>query len=217
MAYGTDFGGVHSFTDLNLIQQKVTVAPAEPKTNLINIPGADGSKDLTEQPAGRVTYKDRKLSWTFALFPDDDWAAKQREVSNALNGRRCRITLHDNPDYYYEGRLTVKGYAKDKTLRQITVEATCAPYQFKQQETVRTVNLTTTELSFQVFNEWKLALPKIKVTAQTTILWNGGSITLAPGEHRVLDIQFPAGVSTLTAKTVSGTGTLTLTYQEGSL
>lgn len=217
MAKGTDFGGVHSYLDLNLIQQSVAVAPAEPKTNFISVPGADGSKDLTEQPAGRVTYKDRKLSWTFALYPGEDWEVKQREVSNALNGRRCRITLHDNPDYYYEGRLSVKGYKKDKTLRQISVEATCAPYQLKQQETVRSFNLTTTELSIQVLNEKKPAIPKLKVTAQTTIGWNGGNITLSPGEHRVLDIQFPEGVSTLTAKTVSGTGTLTLTYQEGSL
>lgn len=135
MARGTDFGGIHSYRDLNLIQQAVEEQPAEPKLNLIDIPGADGSKDLSELPTGRVVYSDRSLSWTFALYPGENWTAKHRQVSNALNGRRCRITLDEDPGYYYDGRVTVKKYARDKLLRQITVEATCAPYMLKQEKT----------------------------------------------------------------------------------
>lgn len=217
MAKGTDFGGVHSRDQLGLIQQKVVVGAAEPKTNFVNIPGTDGTKDFTEQPAGRVTYKDRKLSWTFALYPSDDWAEKLREVTNALSGRRCKITLDENPDYYFDGRVAVKSYPRDKSLRQITVEATCSPYQLKQRETVRTVQVTTTVQTIRLANEFKVATPRFKVTAETVIGWNGGTLTLSPGEHMSLDVQLPAGVSNLTAKTVSGTGTLTITYQEGSL
>ena len=217
MARGTDFGGIHSHRDLNLIQQHVEVAPAEPKLILIDVPGADGSKDMSEQPAGRIVYNDRLLVWTFALYPGDNWAAKRREVSNALNGRRCRITLDEDPDFYYDGRLAVKSYPRDKTLRQITLEATCAPYMLKQSETTITANLTTTDLRLQISNEYKPAIPLITVTAETMLGWNGGSITLPPGSHRSLDIEFPEGVSTMTARTTSGTGTLTLKYQEGSL
>jgi hypothetical protein len=136
MAKGTDFGGVHSFYDLNLIQQLVDEQPAEPKLNLIDIPGADGSVDMSELPGGRLVYKDRTLTWTFALYPGENWDAKHRQVSNALNGKRCRITLDTNPDYYYDGRVAVKKYNKDKLLRQITVEAICNPWMLKQQPTV---------------------------------------------------------------------------------
>jgi len=217
MARGTDFGGVHSLRDLNLIQQKVVEAPAEPKTNFVNVPGTDGSKDLSTQPAGRVVYKDRKITWTFALYPGDNWAEKKHQVSNALNGRRCRITFDDDPDYYYNGRLTVKSYALDRTLRQITVEATCAPYMLKQAETVINASISTTERSITVKNEFKPALPRITVAADTIIGWNGDTFTLTAGEHVLLDIQFPAGTSTLTAKTVSGTGSISIAYQEGTL
>lgn len=135
MARGTNFGGIHSHTDLNLIQQKVVVDPAAPKLNLIEIPGADGAVDLTEQPAGRVTYKTRKITWTFALYPGEDWDAKHRQVNNALNGRACNITLDTDPEYYYQGRLTVKKHNVSGLLRQITVEATCQPYKLRQGET----------------------------------------------------------------------------------
>lgn len=135
MARGTDFGGVHSHKDLHLIQQKVEVQPAEPKLNLIEVPGADGSKDLSTQPAGRVTFYDREIEWTFALYPEDNWDAKHRQVSGALNGRYCQITLDTDPGYYYLGRLVVSKHTVDGLLRQIIVRAQCRPYKLRQQVT----------------------------------------------------------------------------------
>ena len=135
MARGTDFGGVHSHRDLHLIQQKVEVQPAEPKLNLIEIPGADGSKDLSTQPADRVTFNDREITWTFALYPGENWDTKHSQVSGALNGRYCQITLDTDPGYYYLGRLVVAKYKVDGLLRQITVKAKCRPYKLRQQVT----------------------------------------------------------------------------------
>lgn len=135
MARGTNFGGIHSHYDLNLIQQKVVVEPAEPRLNLIEIPGADGAVDMSEQPAGRVTYDTRIVTWTFALYPGENWDAKHRQVSNVLNGRRCNITLDTDPEYYYQGRLRVKKHNVDGLLRQIVVEAVCQPYKLRQAPT----------------------------------------------------------------------------------
>ena len=135
MARGTDFGGIHSSNDLQLIQQKVEVDPAEPNLNMIDIPGADGAVDASELPAGRVTYKTRKLTWTFALFPGENWDAKHRQVNNALNGRKCNTTLDTDPDYYYQARLSVSKHNVDRSLRQIIVEAICQPYKLRQQPT----------------------------------------------------------------------------------
>lgn len=215
---GTDFGGVHSFIDLHLIQQKVDVQPAEPKLNLIDIPGADGSKDLSTQPAGRVTFSDRLLTWTFALYPGEVWADKHRQVSGALNGKYCRITLDSDPDYYYLGRLVVKSYNVDRQLRQITIEATCRPYMLRQQETVvRVTNLSTTYRTLDLVNDRKPAIPTIVVTAETTLRWQGNTITLAAGTHKILDIELQEGINKLEARTTTGTGGITLTYQEGAL
>ena len=215
---GTDFGGVHSYIDLHLIQQKVDVQPAEPKLNLIDIPGADGSKDLSTQPAGRVTFGDRKLTWTFALYPGEVWEEKHRQVSGALNGKYCRITLDSDPDYYYLGRLAVKSYNVDNQLRQITIEATCRPYMLRQQETVvRVSNLSTTYRTLDLVNDRKPAIPIITVTAETTLRWNGGMVTISPGTHKILDIELQEGVNKLEARVTSGTGSITLTYQEGAL
>ena len=217
MAKGTDFGGIHSNRDLHLIQQKVEIQPAEPKLNLIDIPGGDGSKDLSDRPAGRIVYKDRILTWLFALYPGENWHDKHKQVSNALNGRRCQITLDDDPGVYYDGRLSVKKYNTDKLLRQITVEATCHPYMLKQQETRVEAALTTAFQTINLPNWKKPVIPAITVPSGTTIRWKGATATLTAGTHRLLDVELQEGDNLIEAKLESGTGNIVITYREGSL
>lgn len=222
MARGTDFGGIHSSTDLRLIQQSVEVQPAKPKLNIVDVPGADGGKDFSEQPAGRVVYNDRTVTWIFALYPGDNWGAKQREVSNALNGRRCRITLDSDPDYYFDGRLAVDKYEADRALRQITVEALCRPYMLKQQETaVRgTLPANHAPISLTLHNKRKQVVPTITLDVAAAITFGSLSYALPAGTHKLLDIVLQPGVNRLSAhstETVTTAGEITITYQEGSL
>lgn len=217
MGRGTDFGGVHSYYDLRLIQQKVEVDPAEPKLNLVEIPGADGAVDMTEQPAGRVTYKTRKITWTFALYPGENWDAKHRQVNNALNGRRCNVTLDTDPDYYYQARLLVKKHNVDGLLRQIIVEATCQPYKLKQHPTTATKDLATTYKAMSLLNDRKPVVPTITLTAPATLRWKGQTISLNTGEHKVLAIELVEGENVLEVLAPGGSGRCTVTYQEGAL
>lgn len=136
---GITFGEIHSYRDLNLILSKVEIAPAKPKTNYIDIPGGDGSVDLTEAH-GEVKYYDRECKFTFSMNPSGDlseaaWEAKKTEVSNALNGNKFKITLDKDAEFYYLGRCEVNEYLSNKRLRQIVVAATVEPYKYKQEET----------------------------------------------------------------------------------
>lgn len=217
MARGTNFGGLHSHYDLHLIQQKVEVDPAEPKLNLIEIPGADGAVDMTEHPAGRVTYKTRKITWTFALYPGEDWDDKHLQVNNALNGRKCNITIDTDPEYYYQGRLAVKSHKLSGLLRQIVVEATCQPYKLKQVLTATTLTLNTVYKELLLFNDRRPVVPTITLTEPATIRWKGAEYSLGAGTHRVLDIQLSEGDNILEAKAPGGFSSLTIEYQEGAL
>lgn len=137
---GMSFGDIHSFRDLDLILSSVEIPPAKPKENFVDIPGADGSIDMTEA-LGEVKYSDRTgAKFTFYMNPagdlsEDAWEAKKKEISNSLNGLRCNITLDKDPDYYWQGRCTVNEHASNKKLRKFVVGARLAPYKLKNDVT----------------------------------------------------------------------------------
>lgn len=214
----TNFGGIRSYQDLHLIQQKVEVQPAEPKLNIVDIPGADGSKDLSELPAGRVCYEDRKIKWTFALYPGDDWHTRCGKVSGALNGRACHITLHDDTAHYFDGRIAVKSYKKDKMLRQITMEAICRPFRWKQAETVVRTSLTSYYTPIYLHNDGQPVVPKVQLSeGEAQLVYNGVTYAISGGVAHLADFTVATGDSTAQVRAIRGFGTLTISYREREL
>lgn len=219
MMKGIWFGGIHSHKDLNLILSEVSIPPAKPKTNYIDIPGADGSVDLTEAN-GEVKYSDRDCKFTFSMNPAGDvseqaWEDRKTEVSNALNGLVFKITLDKDPDFFYFGRCTVDEYASDKQKRQIVVSAKVQPYKYKQNETVVTYALSSTAKTVIIKNARKPVCPIIECSkANSKVVFGASTFVLAVGENKLLDIRFVQGNNTLK---ISGSGTMTFRYQEGAL
>lgn len=216
---GVYFGDIHSFYDLNLILSSVEIAPASPKTNYVDIPGADGALDLTEAH-GEVKYSDRTHKFTLTMNPADDlseaaWEAKKTEVSNRLNGRACRITLDKDPDYFWQGRCAVDSYKSNKRLRQFVVAARVRPYKYKQTETVVTFDLTEAEKTVSLQNSRRSVCPVITCTNDNTVIvFKGNTFKFNAGQHQNLNIRFTEGINQVT---ISGTGQVTFTYQEGDL
>ena len=128
---GVKFDDIHSYTDLNLVLSGVNIPPAKPKTTFVDLPGANGSVDLTEA-LGEVKFADRECSFTFTVFPYEDFEEKKRQISNLLNGKRCNISLDKDPGYFWTGRCSVDSYESNKNLHKIVVKATVAPYKLKQ-------------------------------------------------------------------------------------
>lgn len=213
---GVYFGEVHSYHDLHLILAPFTPAPATPQTNFLKVPGRDGSLDLTEAN-GEVKFNDRTFSFTFTISPDDDLSFDERlsAVSSALNGKRCRITLDRDPDYYWLGRCVVDQHQRGKGIGKIVVKATVQPYKLKQSATVVSVALSSAAKTVVLENGRMAAVPVIECTASSAVVTFGGTAyTLKAGENRILDIRLTEGKNLLT---VSGSGTMTITWQEGAL
>lgn len=213
---GVYFGETHSTNDLNLILAPFTPAPAKPQTNFLKVPGRDGSLDLTEAH-GEVKYDSRDFQFLFTVDPDDGMTFDEKvtQVSNALNGKRCKITLDRDPEYYWVGRCVVDKYAQKKNLGHITVKATVDPYKLKQSVTVETVALSSSEKTVSLKNGRLPVVPLIECTNDNTFVSFGGNThKLNAGTHKVLDVRFVEGINELTVK---GTGTIKFTWQEGEL
>lgn len=212
---GVTFGNIHSYHDLHLILAPFTPAPAEPQTNFLQIPGRDGLLDLTEAN-GEVKFNAREFVFTFTVAPGDTLTFDERVsvVSNALNGLRCKITLDRDPDYYWLGRCAVSEYEQDRNIGQIEVTATVDPYKLKQNTTVVSSSLSSAQKSVTLQNGRMSVVPTIDCTGTCTVVFGETTHSLKAGTHRIPAIRLVEGKNTLK---VSGTGKITLTYQEGAL
>lgn len=210
---GIWFDNIHSYEDLNLMLSKVEISPAIPKLNLFDIPGGDGSVDLTEA-LGEVKFSDREAIITFTVLPQDDFEQKKKEVSNLLNGTRFnKIIVDKDPDYYWTGRCKINEYASDKNLHKIVVGAILAPYKLKLTETM--VNVRKGEnVSVVLENGRKTVVPTITNTKNATIVFKGNTYVIDAGTHTLLNIELKFGHNLVT---VTSDDPVIFTYQEGDL
>ena len=216
---GVSFNEIHSYRDLNLVLSKVGVSPASPKTAYVDIPGADGSLDLSEA-LGEVKFSDRTLKFTFTMHPGGDlsesaWEAKKTQVSNRLNGLACQITLDKDPGYYWQGRATVDEYQSTKRLRQFVVSAVVRPYKLKQKVTVVSTAISSDGTTVTLKNSRRSVCPTVSCTNDNTkVVFDGATYVFNQGEHKNLGVRLVEGNNKVT---VSGVGTITFTYQEADL
>lgn len=215
---GILFDSIHSYRNLGLILSSADIPPASVKTNYINIPGGDGALDLTEAFGG-VRYNSRDCTFYFTVDPSQcesqaTFEEKKTKVSNALNGLRCKITLDKDPEYYYFGRCTVDSYGLENGLRKIIVKAYVDPFKYKQKVTTISSAITSTAKTLNLSNGRMPAIPRIKCTATTKIVFGSVTTTLKAGTHKVLDIVLKEGKNNIS---VSGSGTVTFSYQQGDL
>jgi phage-related protein len=214
---GVNFGEIHSYYDLGLILSAVDIPAAVPKTNYIDIPGGDGSLDLSEVH-GDIKYNDRECAFTFTVaqsIRESEWEERKTLVCNALNGRTFNITLDKDPDYYYTGRCTIDGYSVEKRLRQIVVKAKVKPWKYKQTVTALSFPLSADVQQIEIINARKKVCPVIECTHDNTIVqFAGTEYHLSTGAHKVLDIQLAEGSNTLY---ISGSGSVKFTWQEADL
>lgn len=102
-----------------------------PAYNFVEIPGSDGSMDLTDYLIGRPTYSDRQGSFEFYVENGyGDWTSRRAEIAAFLNGRNMRLYLEDDPNYYYEGRFFFRGWTPDASHSKVTIEYRVKPYRY---------------------------------------------------------------------------------------
>ena len=113
------------------------VEPPEVKTEYVDVPGADGSLDYTEALSG-IKYKDREGSWTFYVLNRlanlggsyMKWNELYSLIMKTVHGKRKRIWLESDPEYYYTGRIFVDQWNSDKDYSKITLKYIIDPWKY---------------------------------------------------------------------------------------
>lgn len=212
---GVTFGNKHTVNDWDLLMTARNIGDAEPYENYISIPGADGEKDLTEA-FGEIRYKPRTLAPSFDMFQNpQNWLRLKDEITNYLHGRKMRVIYDTDPNYYYYGRCKVSDFSNDYTVGHITIEVYCSdPYKYKINPTIVT-NEVTVGQTYTYINDRKSVIPTLTLSASMTLEYLGNTYSINAGTHTNLPFEFVQGENKI--KVISGSGTLTVEYQEARL
>lgn len=122
--------GANTWTTWHLIpSSRPSVVPPGVSANSVQIPGRNGSIDMTEYLSGGVTYGDRSGSWDFLVDNDHEyWVTIKNNITNFLHGKRMSCMLEDDPTRVYTGRFSVGEWKSDATCSSITISYVLEPF-----------------------------------------------------------------------------------------
>lgn len=204
--------------DWGILLSSFEIGEAQPKTNYIDLPGNDGSIDLTEALTGEIAYRDRTIRATFTIKPPrSGWTATIDAIRAYCHGRKLHIVVPDDADHYYIGRVNVGTLQIDGQIATFDVTITCDPFKYKNDVTEYdfTIGATGT-LTTTLVNARRRAIPTITVSALTDVDLGTVSLSLAAGTHVVTSIVLVEGNNSITLTAAVGT-TIHIEYQEGAL
>lgn len=213
MLIKAEINGMDITEDFGYYISSRQIGAALPKTNLVEVPGANGFTDLTDV-LGPVRYGPRQITLQL-LDIADNYLEKYSALQRAYNGQKVQVSFADDPDYYYTGRATVDYQYRERKAARVALVATCQPYKYRWEETVITETLTTSFKSIQVNNGGMPVLPSFEVNKETTVSWGNSQYVMNAGTHYIPGIILPSGASTLKAK--SNGGTIKIKFREASL
>lgn len=232
---GVKIGEKHTYIDWNLILTSTNINFPDPKTETTDVPGADGELDFSEVLTGDISYKNRTISFEFEMVDRfANWKNKISEISNYIHGRKFKIILDKDPNFYYYGRITVNDFKSNKSTGTITIEADVEPYKYDLYSSLEDwlwdpfnfetgiINETNElringELEVVIYGRRKRVVPKLicnSLKNQMKVIFKGKTYNLFNGTQKILNIEICEGKNVLK---FIGNGTISIEYRGGSL
>lgn len=227
-------GDKNTWDDWHLISpSRPLVNPPTVKTVFVDLPGGDGSLDLTEVLAGRPTFQMRSGSWEFLVMNDYfEWQVLYSEIMAYLQGKELRAVLDDDPLYYYIGRFYVSAWRSEKNWSRIVINYILDPYKREVEDHREywlwdTFNFETgiiqnyknlivqNSLTIIYVNDFMEVVPTfITSSSNLKLIFEGTTYNLSKGSNKFSTVIFSSGENTVT---FTGTGRVTIETEGGRL
>lgn len=214
------------------LAERHSVQPPEPKTYFQDIPGADGSADLSEVTSGRPIYERREITMNFSCeYSESQWATVFSEINKQFNGKEGKIIFEDDQDYYYIGRMSVSEYERKRKVGSFTITVNAEPYKYELLSSLEPWLWDPFNLSKGIIRNYadisvngsytltipgteKWIIPVFIVTGSLTVTFDGTTHQLKAGNNKIYSIVIKEGDHVFTFK---GTGTVSVDYRGGIL
>lgn len=205
------FGNYKSYDDLHLVLTSKTIGSPSVKTSVVDIQGSDGVLDYTDY-FGEAKFNNMTHTFEFAtIVPSRQFMMLFSAIKDAIHGKKMHIVLDDDPDYYYVGRISVSDFTNEKNIGSVSISCDCEPYKYKKNATVVT-QAVSGSATITLQNMRKRTVPTITSNASMSFSFGGRTTTHSAGTFIIPTLELVEGNNTVT---VTGTGNVSFTYQEG--
>lgn len=192
----------------------------EVQFNFVRILGMSGSLDLTEQD-GMVYFDDIETELVLEKVTKEttqaDIKSTARMLNNALLAEVGNVIFDDDPDFYRYGRvMSVKVECEDNGKLIATIALRLKPYRYKIEQTIVTKTISGSG-SVTLSNLKMPVAPTVTVDSDMTLAYTirgaQSTVTINEGSHIIDTLVLFEGDTTIS---LTGTGTITFSYREGS-
>ena len=233
---GIYFDEVHSWLEWGLKVKEIHIGLPDAKTEYVDVPGMNGSLDLTETQNGGVKYGMRKLEFTFDARNCNylKWTNLTSRIARTLHGKEKRIILDIDSGYYYVGRCALNTEKTDEVLAEIVITCTCEPYKIDVTSSdepwkwdpfsfIDGVIRNTSDIKINSPSGWqKVVLVgwvyndvlRLVSNADMTVRYRNYTYPVYSGDNYMYDIELYEGENELYFK---GTGTVTIVHRGGMI
>lgn len=133
MLYGIKINGIDTLAEYGLaLAADYSIEAPTLKETRVDIPGADGSVNLSYALTGRPTFNDRNI--TFSLLRsahDSDIVRLRSRLMTQFHGREVQIVFPFDSSVYYSGVMQI-GEMSGYNRSIIPVKITAAPYRIER-------------------------------------------------------------------------------------
>lgn len=182
------------------------------------IPGRNGTVNASYALTGYPIFNDRMLTFTlFKSAPDPELQEIRAALMAKYQGTQVQLIMPWDEDHYFEG-VIMFGQISGYNTGRIPVTMVAAPYRKKLQSTQVTQEISTSAAQVVLQNEGMPTIPTFTATTAAQITVGRANYSIeANTPYTNTALQMTADGLALQVHTLSGTGTLTITYQEGTL
>lgn len=205
---GAIFGDKGSKEDYAAIMNYARVTTPTVKENYVDVPGGNSSLDLTEAVSG-ITLNDGQISFKFTFLQEEN----RSKMKNDLHGKKLKIILEREPEYFYNGRLSCKEGEYAGNIYELYIDARVAPYKQEVRMTEHT-EVITSACDIILMNDRMPAMPSMTVNGDVSLTYNGINVRMTSGTYTIPEITLYEGMNRLH---VDGRGSIRLEYRKGRI
>lgn len=214
------------------------IGEPEMETTYIKVPGRNGLIDASEAVSGRRVFTKRQLAFELGgEHPRLSWDGIISSFRNNIEGRICRLTLDNDKNYYWRGRVYIEDFDRFRELGTFTLAVPSAePYKYSKTSSSEPwlwdpFNFNTDVITYigaitvvgsetvTIPTGHMMTTPELVVSDKTstdfTVTCDGATYNLTVGSNKIPAIL--VGGDSEVDLTFTGSAKVQIVYRSGSL